>query len=797
MFVRFWGTRGSIPSPGPRTVKYGGNTSCTELRADDGTLVILDCGTGARELGLSLITQHPVRAHILIGHSHWDHIQGFPFFVPAFLPNSEITVYAPDGFQQSLEQALTGQMHYSYFPIKLEDLRSHIRFVNIDEGAFQIGALQVQTQYLNHTAPTIGYRISSGNTTVVYATDHEPFLTTGGSHIHPGDQRHIEFLSQADLVIHDAQYTESEFLQKLGWGHSTVDYATQVAMEAGAKRLALFHHDPTHDDAQVQRMEASSQARASALRSELQVFSAAEGMELYLPEQPGSPHSLSAPSALEHRPVTGAKMLVVADDADQATLIESILVEDGIELTVVTNATAALREVSTIHPDMVILDGDLLGEGVFTLAQQIKANLRSVNMPLVVLATGLDEETLRRAQAAGVTDCLAKPFSPPMLYARIRAWLARSYTAVHPVDYAFSPPGMQPRTQPRPERIIVTPKRSGSEDLPGAAQPQITRRASRKAAILTSTPLFGILDKTNLNKLAAHSQLRDYAAGAPIVRHGEKENALFIIASGRVRVVGRASEERAAEILLGDLGPGQVFGEVSILDNTGHSATVLAVSRTRCLVVSRDDFLTCAESNPTIIFNLARMLAQRLRDADQILVRDGPDALTGLATRRTLEQVYRRDAAAARRRRYDIALLFLDVNGLKEINDTYGHLAGDDALQIVADALRSSTRESDIVARVGGDEFVALLSDTGNDGVRLVKARIQRTLEELCVQRGFPVPVTCSIGYSISGSPPEALEDMLHKADEAMYVEKRLTSAEIPDSQAAERPVGAKRRASR
>ena len=222
MYVRFWGTRGSIASPGEGTVRYGGNTSCVELRAGDGTVIVLDCGTGARELGLHLVRTMPapLRLHLFIGHTHWDHIQGFPFFVPAFLPGAELNVYAPLGFQQSLEEAMSGQMEYSYFPVKLRDLRSRIHFSELEEGFFRVGDVLVETQYLNHTAPTIAYRMTNGGATVAYVTDHEPFWKSeDGILHHPGDQRHVAFLRGADLVIHDAQYTDEQYT--IAWAGAT------------------------------------------------------------------------------------------------------------------------------------------------------------------------------------------------------------------------------------------------------------------------------------------------------------------------------------------------------------------------------------------------------------------------------------------------------------------------------------------------------------------------------------------------------------------------------------------------
>src|SRR2546430_3316667 len=281
MHVRFWGTRGSIPTPGPRTALFGGNSSCVELRTNEGATIVLDCGTGIRVLGLDMLRRPGShRIHLLIGHTHWDHIQGFPFFTPAFLPGTELNIYGSVAFQRSLEDSLSGQMQYSYFPVKLQDLASRIHYTELEEGFFRIGEILVETQYLNHTAPTIGYRITCHGATVAYVTDQEPFWNSPGPEFHhPGDQRHIEFLRGADLVVHDAQYTNEEYKSKLGWGHSPTDYVTDVTLAAGAARLALFHHDPTHDDDAIKNIEAAQRARVQTSGSSLDVFAAAEGME--------------------------------------------------------------------------------------------------------------------------------------------------------------------------------------------------------------------------------------------------------------------------------------------------------------------------------------------------------------------------------------------------------------------------------------------------------------------------------------------------------------------------------------
>lgn len=769
MFIKFWGTRGSIPSPGPRTTKYGGNTSCIELRSDDGTLIILDCGTGVRELGVTLMKARPVRANMFIGHSHWDHIQGFPFFLPAFDPASEITIYAPAGFELSLERAMEGQMQYSYFPVKLQDLSSKVRFVTVDEGVFYVGNVVVETQFLNHTAPTVGYRMTVGGRTVVYATDHEPFWHTGGSILHPGDLRHIEFLKQADLVIHDSQYTEDEYPSKLGWGHSPADYAAQVAIEAGAQQLALTHHDPTHDDTLVQRLEAATQARAAASRSQLEVFAAAEGMEISLTEQDGLPASISAPSALEPRSVVGARVLIATNVPEQATAIASVLLLDGIEPIIVQERVAALDIAHRAQPDLAILDAHLFETDVFMVANELKAHVSTMDITLIMLSDVVTEETIRRAQAAGISDFLRKPFSPPMLHARIRSWLARHFESTSRSRL----PIVSSMTGAINHRTASAHGTGSQTDALAGTSQRRREQLTRKATIFKNNALFSAVDDDKLQRLAVNSRLRQFPAGSQVLRQGEPGDSMMIIVSGRVRVVGREPEPRSAEVLLRELGPGEICGEFTMVDGLPRASTVTAITRTRCLIVPRHDFLTMLSEHPALSLRLASMLAGRLRDTDQMLMRDGPDALTGLTTRRGLENQYRREVAVALRRGYALGVLFVDLDHLKHINDTFGHLVGDEALRALADAMRSSMRESDLVARVGGDEFVALLTDIRPNSAELITKRVHTRLSVLSEQRGIPLPLSCSIGIAIGEPPPASLDELVNQADKAMYLEKQ------------------------
>jgi phosphoribosyl 1,2-cyclic phosphodiesterase len=294
MRVRFWGTRGSVPTPGQSTVRYGGNTACVEVRTNAGAFIIFDSGTGIRELGLNLARQGgPVAAHLMLGHTHWDHISGFPFFTPLFVPGNHVTIYGARDLDRSLRDVLAGQMHYTYFPVPLGDLRAEIAFSELEEGEITIEDAVVRTHYLNHTAVCMGYRVEADGVAVAYITDHEPYGFSGGQDgtaggglrggpIHGGDRRLIEFVRGVDLLIQDAQYTPEEYPTRRGWGHSSTDYVTDIAMEAGARRVALFHHEPTHTDDAIDRMVENSRQRARGFGSDVELFAAAEGNEIEL-----------------------------------------------------------------------------------------------------------------------------------------------------------------------------------------------------------------------------------------------------------------------------------------------------------------------------------------------------------------------------------------------------------------------------------------------------------------------------------------------------------------------------------
>jgi phosphoribosyl 1,2-cyclic phosphodiesterase len=281
MRVTFWGTRGSVPTPGPSTVRYGGNTSCVQVATAAGTCLILDSGTGIRELGLHLTRQGaPVSAHLMLGHTHWDHISGFPFFAPGFQPGNRLAIYGAHDPDHSLRDALAGQMHSTYFPVPLTDLSADITFSELAEDRIQIDDATVRTHFLNHTAPCLGYRIEADGVALAYVTDHEPYAAGDDGHgkgFTGDDRRLVDFVQGVDLLIQDAQYTAEEYAARRGWGHGSSDYVVDVAVAAGVRRVALFHHEPTHTDADIDRMLDAGRARARRAGSAVEVFGASEG----------------------------------------------------------------------------------------------------------------------------------------------------------------------------------------------------------------------------------------------------------------------------------------------------------------------------------------------------------------------------------------------------------------------------------------------------------------------------------------------------------------------------------------
>jgi phosphoribosyl 1,2-cyclic phosphodiesterase len=272
--VRFWGVRGSIPTPHEGFLGVGGNTSCVEVRAADGTTLVLDAGTGARELGYALAARaaaapDPPPLHLALSHFHWDHLQGLPFFAPLYTPGQTVRFYAATGVDR-LRDFLRGQMCFPYFPVPFGELAAETEAVRVEDGVpFAVGPMTVRPFPVHHPQGAHGFRIEAGGAALVYATDYEH-----GSPAHDAGLR--EVARGADLLVSDAQYTPDEYALRRGWGHTTWEQAAALAAEAGVGRLLLFHHDPAHDDAALERVLDRARRRFPA--TDLAV----EGLEIAL-----------------------------------------------------------------------------------------------------------------------------------------------------------------------------------------------------------------------------------------------------------------------------------------------------------------------------------------------------------------------------------------------------------------------------------------------------------------------------------------------------------------------------------
>jgi phosphoribosyl 1,2-cyclic phosphodiesterase len=284
--VQFWGTRGSIPSPGPATVRYGGNTPCVEVRTSSGWLIVLDAGTGIRELGRSLIARAngaPIRGDIFLTHVHWDHIQGMPFFGPLFQRGNQFTIWGSKSLEPTLDRVVRSQMSPVVFPVAFEQLEATIDFAELAEGRRSANGYEVRAFEVRHPGGALGYRFAEGGNrpaAFVYISDNE--LGTGATYDTRVDWRGglVEFVRGARILVHDTTYTAEEYEHHRGWGHSTYEDAVQLALDAGVETLVLFHHKPERTDDEVDARAAECRALVERRGAELRIVPAAEGLAL-------------------------------------------------------------------------------------------------------------------------------------------------------------------------------------------------------------------------------------------------------------------------------------------------------------------------------------------------------------------------------------------------------------------------------------------------------------------------------------------------------------------------------------
>jgi len=283
MRARVWGCRGSVAVPGSDTVKYGGNTSCVEVRLASGHALVLDAGTGMRPLGVSMQEDPPVELHILLTHLHLDHLQGLGFFRPLFTPGLEIHVWGPSSPVQNLAERIAMYLSPPLFPVRLEDVPSHLTFHDAPEEPVAIGSATIRAAKVTHQGPTVGYRIEEGGRTLVYLPDHEPSPGNDLRTVPAQWMSGHDIARDADVLLHDAQYRDHEYGAHVGWGHSSIASVMEFAYKANVDQLVLFHHDPYHTDGELEDLLVEARGKWPGMEN--RVCLAYEGMTIVLDKE--------------------------------------------------------------------------------------------------------------------------------------------------------------------------------------------------------------------------------------------------------------------------------------------------------------------------------------------------------------------------------------------------------------------------------------------------------------------------------------------------------------------------------
>lgn len=279
MNIKVWGCRGSLPTPSEKTIRYGGNTTCLEIRLNDNTPIIIDAGSGIRNLGRKLLEeQNLIEMYLFLTHAHWDHLIGFPFFTPGYLSKYKIHVCGKECAQRSLEQYFRHQMEAPYFPVPFDAMNAEFDFTSGNpDGIYIIGSAEIIPISLSHPNGGCGFKIIEEDRNFVFLTDNElDFKHESGM----TQDKYISFSKGANLLFHDAQYTEEEYRATKGWGHTTFSSATELSIKADVERFGLFHHDPEHTDDDMDEFVASCQKKITQANSKVECFGVREGMEI-------------------------------------------------------------------------------------------------------------------------------------------------------------------------------------------------------------------------------------------------------------------------------------------------------------------------------------------------------------------------------------------------------------------------------------------------------------------------------------------------------------------------------------